>query len=219
MFFGGLAFALAPLLGRSGSAGVAGIVMVLLWVASGLDVGGPLVDVSPFHWTVNHIPLVGVYDWPGLAARRGRRRRLPRARCRAVQPARPRGDGRPRRSRALPGAVLGVRGPVSRAFGDQLPRALAWGIGMGLFGALLASLVGPFAEQIGSDTSLAKIFATIFPGYDLATAGGWLQLYVALFYIAAGFAGGDVRLEVGVGRDRRTGSRWSSRLRCRAPAG
>jgi ABC-2 type transport system permease protein len=33
------------------------------------------------------------------------------------------------------------------------------------------------------------MFSTIFPGYDFTTAGGWLQLYVALFYIAAGFAG------------------------------
>ena len=89
---------------------------------------------------------------------------------------------------SLPKDVLGVRGPVARAFGDQLPRALAWGLGMGLMGALLASLVGSFAKQIGSDSSLVNTFATIFPGYDFATAGGWLQLYVALFYIAAGLA-------------------------------
>ena len=56
-------------------------------------------------------------------------------------------------------------------------------------GALLASLVGSFADQIGTDTTLVKTFAQIFPGMDFATAGGWLQLYVALFYIGAGFAG------------------------------
>ena len=68
--FGGLALALAPLLGRGGSAGVPAIVMVLLWVVSGLDVGGPLVAVSPFHWTADHIPLVGIYDWarPGRSS-------------------------------------------------------------------------------------------------------------------------------------------------------
>ena len=104
---------------------------------------------------------------------------------------------------SLPDQVLGVQGPIARAFGEQLPRALAWGLGMGLMGALMASLVGSFAKQIGGDTSLVTTFATIFPGYDFATAGGWLQLYVALFYIAAGLAARDVRLEVGVGRDRR----------------
>jgi ABC-2 type transport system permease protein len=187
MCFGGLALALAPLLGRSGSAAVAGIVMVSLWVASGLNVGGPLVAVSPFHWTVDHIPLAGFYDWTGVAAvgvvaviflvigvELFRRRDLGVTAGLSLP--------------ALPKDVLGVRGPVARAFGDQLPRALAWGLGMGLMGALLASLVGSFANQVGTDTSLVKTFATIFPGYDFATAGGWLQLYVALFYIAAGFA-------------------------------
>ena len=187
MFFGGLALALAPLLGRSGSAGVAGLAMVALWAASGLEVGGPLVLLSPFHWTADHIPLVGDYDWLGLAAvgvvaavllalgvELFRRRDL------GVTA----GLGLP----ALPEDVLGVRGPVSRAFGDELPRALSWGIGFGLMGALLASLVGPFADQIGKDPNLSKSFASIFPGYDFATAGSWLQLYAELLYIAAGLA-------------------------------
>jgi ABC-2 type transport system permease protein len=187
MCFGGLALALAPLLGRAGSAAVAGIVMVALWVASGLNIGGPLVAVSPFHWTADHIPLVGFYDWTGLAAvgvvavtflvigvELFRRRDLGVTAGLSLP--------------ALPKDVLGVRGPVARAFGDQLPRALAWGLGMGLMGGLLASLVGSFADQVGKDTTITKTFATIFPGYDFATAGGWLQLYVALFYIAAGFA-------------------------------
>jgi ABC-2 type transport system permease protein len=85
--------------------------------------------------------------------------------------------------------VLGVRGPISRAFGDQLPRALSWGIGLGLMGALVASLVGPMANQLGTDTSLTATFSAIFPGFDLASAGGWLQLYAQLLFIAAGFAG------------------------------
>ena len=187
MFFGGLALALAPFLGRSGSAGLAGLAMVALWAASGLEVGGPLVDISPFHWTADHIPLVSDYDWPGLAAvgvvavvllalgvELFRRRDL------GVTA----GLGLP----ALPEDVLGVRGPVSRAFGDELPRALSWGIGFGLMGALLASLVGPFADQIGKDPSLSKNLAEIFRGLELQTAGGWLQLYAELLYIAAGLA-------------------------------
>ncbi len=67
LFFGGLAFALSPLLGRAGSAAVASLSMAVLWMTSGLDVGGPLVAISPFHWTASHIPLVGMYDWPPLA--------------------------------------------------------------------------------------------------------------------------------------------------------
>lgn len=188
MCFGGLAFALAPVLGRAGSAGVAGLVMVGLWVASGLDVGGPLVALSPFHWTVDHIPLVGLYDWLGLALV-GVVAVVFLALGVELFTRRDLGVTAGLSLPALPAAVLGVRGPTSRAFGDELPRALAWGIGFGLMGALLASVVGSFAEQIGMDPILSKTFAQIFPGFDFATAGGWLQLYVALFYIAAGFAG------------------------------
>ena len=88
----------------------------------------------------------------------------------------------------LPGAVLGVRGPISRAFGDQLPRALAWGIGLGVFGAMLASLVGEMSGQLAGDANLLKVLQTAFPGLDLTTAGGFMQLFIELFYIVAGFA-------------------------------
>ena len=187
MCFGGLALALAPLLGRSGSAGIAGLAMVALWVASGLDVGGPIVSFSPFHWTVDHIPLVGYYDWPGLALV-GIVAVVLLALGVELFSRRDLGVTAGLSLPATPAAVLGVRGPVSRAFGDELPRALAWGLGMGVMGALLASLVGSFANQIGSDSSLSKTFASIFPGFNFATAGGWLQLYAELFYIAAGLA-------------------------------
>ena len=81
-----------------------------------------------------------------------------------------------------------MRGPVGRAFGDQLPRAIAWGIGLGLIGAMLASLVGSMASQLARDSNLMRTFATIFPSFDLSSAGGFLQLYVQMLFIAAGFA-------------------------------
>ena len=187
LFFGGLAFALGPILGRAGAAGVAGLALALAWTANGLEALGPLAVLSPFHWTANHIALVGQFDWAGLAlvgvvasvfmaigVELFDRRDL------GVTA----GVGLPQ----LPAGVLGVRGPVARSFGDQLPRALAWGLGLGVFGATLASLVGPMSKQIAGDANLLKTFRTVFPTFDLTSAGGFLQLFVQLFYIAAGFA-------------------------------
>ncbi|HEX5395787.1 MAG TPA: hypothetical protein VFX74_01730 [Candidatus Limnocylindria bacterium] len=187
LFFGGLAFALAPLLGRGGAAGIAGIALALAWTANGLDVLGPLAVLSPFHWTANHVALVEQYDWAGLAlvgvvaaAFLAIGVELFRRRDLGVTS----GIGLPQ----LPASMLGLGGPISRSFGDQLPRALAWGVGIGVFGATLASLVGPMSQQIGASPDLLKVFRTAFPDFDLTSAGGFLQLFVQLFYIAAGFA-------------------------------
>ncbi len=187
MFFGGVAFVLAPVLGRAGSAAVAGVVMVVLWTISGLEIGGPLVNLSPFHWTSDHIPLVGIYNWPGLALV-GVSGVIFLAIGVEVFVGRDLGVTAGLSLPSLPKDVLGVRGPITRAFGDQLPRALSWGIGMAIWGALLGSLVGSFSDLIAKTPDMATIFGKIFPGYDFSTAGGWLQLYAELFFIAAGFA-------------------------------
>ncbi|HEX7474298.1 MAG TPA: hypothetical protein VF323_14530 [Candidatus Limnocylindrales bacterium] len=186
VFFGGLAFALAPLLGRAGSAGVSSLVMLVLWVANGLDVAG-IALLSPFRWTADHIALVGRYDWLPLGLV-GIGAVILLAIGVELFVRRDLGVTAGLSLPHLPAAVLGVHGPISRAFGEQLPRALSWGIGLGLMGALIASLVGPMASQLGTDPGLSKTFGAIFPGFDLASTGGWLQLYAELLFIAAGFA-------------------------------
>lgn len=185
LFFGGLAFALAPVLGRAGSTGVAGLAMVVLWVMNGLNLGGPLVVLSPFHWTADHIALIGQYDWAPLALV-GVAGAVFLAIGVELFGRRDLGVTAGLSLPGVPAAVLGVRGPVGRAFGDQLPRALSWGIGLGLMGALVASLVGTMSA-LGNDPTLVKTFAGIFPGFDLKSPGGWLQLYAQLLFIAAGF--------------------------------
>jgi ABC-2 type transport system permease protein len=206
LFFGGLAFALGPILGRSGAAGTSAVVMAVAWIVnpfSGLD---PIAIFSPFRWLFNSVPLTQTYDWPPLAlvavvavvfftigvelfARRDM----------GVTA----GISLP----TLPGAVLGVRGLTTRAFGEQLPRSLAWGIGMAVWAAVLVSISGSFADQIKGSSDLVKTFNMIFPGLDFTTAGAWLTLWAELLYIAAGLAAttfiskwasdeGDGRLEM-----------------------
>jgi ABC-2 type transport system permease protein len=206
MFFGGLAFALAPLLGRAGSAGVAGLAMAALWITNGLNVGGPLLLLSPFNWTFDHVPLVGAYDWPSLAlvgilgvALLAIGVELFSRRDLGVTA----GLSLP----GLPAAVLGVHGPTARAFGDQLPRAASWGTGLLLIGILYTALAGSLADTIMGSTGIMDSFAMIFPDADFASVGGWMQFYAELLFIAAGFAGatfvarwasdeGDGRLEM-----------------------
>jgi ABC-2 type transport system permease protein len=89
----------------------------------------------------------------------------------------------------LPAWILGVRGPMSRAFGDQLPRSLAWGLGLAVMGSMMASLAGSMSGQVAGDENLMRIIRTVFPNYDFTSAGGFLQLFAELFLIAAGFAG------------------------------
>jgi polyether ionophore transport system permease protein len=185
---GGLAFALAPLLGRSGAAGVAGAALVVGWVANGYSALTIVASLSPFHWTADQAAIVGVYDWPSLLlvavvavvllvigvelfARRDLGVTL--------------GLSAP----GLPAVTLGVQGPVGRAFGDQLPRALGWGIGLGLFGIMLVSLVGSLASQIAEQPQFMDLFRAMFPDFDVTTAGGFLQFYAQILFIVAGYAG------------------------------
>ncbi len=186
--FGGLAFALAPLLGRSGAAGVAGAAMVVSWISNGYSALAPIAFFSPFHWTASHVALVGQYDWPALALVGAVAAVLLVAGV-EIFARRDLGVTAGLSAPGLPAATLGVRGPARRAFGDQLPRALAWALGLGLFGAVLAAMVGSLAGQMSSSPSFRDVFTTMFPGYDLTRAGDFLQLYAQMLFIFAGYAG------------------------------
>ena len=188
MAFGGLAFLLAPVLGRAGAAGVASFAMLVLWLANGVEGLDALAVASPFRWTSDHIPLVAQYDWLPVIVT-GVLGALFMAGGVILFTRRDLGVTLGIRMPSLPAGILGTRGPTARAFGDMLPRSLAWGIGFLLMGALLASLVGPMAEQIKDDATIMATFQALFPSFDLGATGGWLQLFVELMFIAAGFAG------------------------------
>jgi putative exporter of polyketide antibiotics len=148
----------------------------------------PLANLTWFGWTTDHIPLAGVYDWPSLLlvaavpvvlftvgieafARRdiGATTAIP--------------------SPSLPRALVGLRGPAGRTFGHNLPSALGWGIGLGIFAFLIAGSAGSFADQIAKSPDFVRLLGSIFPGIDFATVGGFLQLlFVEFGLILAGLA-------------------------------
>ena len=189
---GSIAFAVAPFLGRGAAIGIAGAVTFGGFILNGYQAAipglAPFARLTWFGWTSDHIPLAGLFDWPSLllvlavaivlfvvGVEAFARRDL------GATSAVP--------TPHLPRALVGVRGPISRAFGEQIPAALAWGIGLGLFGLLIAGSGRSFIEQLGSAPDFKRLLATAFPGIDIATVGGFLQLlFVEFGLILAGLA-------------------------------
>ena len=190
---GSVAWALAPLIGRGGAAGIAGAIMLGGYLINGYQAGIPafstLANVTWFGWTVGHQPLVGQFDWASLAlcavvavvlfavgielfARRdlGVTSRIPWP--------------------SFPEASLGLGGPTSRSLGERLPLALAWGIGIGLYALVIGAAAGALGDSLADvSPQTLEIMQTLFPSIDLGTAGGFLQLAFVFFgFILAGFA-------------------------------
>jgi ABC-2 type transport system permease protein len=189
---GSLAFALSPFVGRGSAAGVAGAVMLGGFLLNGykstISQLEPFANLTWFGWTDDHLPLAGQYDWPSLAivgvvslgflvvgveafARRdiGATTAIPGPRW--------------------PRALLGLAGPVGRAASERTPTALGCGIGLGIFGLIIASSGGPFIEQVAKSPDFLRAVGQLFPGIDLGTIGGFLELvFIEFGLIIAGLA-------------------------------
>ena len=150
-------------------------------------------------------PLVGEYDWPGAGARRRRRGRPPRRPASSCSRAATSGSRPGSRCPACPARRPRRPRADGRAFGDQLPRALAWGIGLGLIGR--AARVAGRADggpDRGTTRACDQVFATIFPDFDLGVGRRVPPALRADPVHRGGLRRRDVRLQVGVGRDGRT---------------
>ncbi|HET7728206.1 MAG TPA: hypothetical protein VFK54_12865 [Candidatus Limnocylindrales bacterium] len=193
---GGIAFAVAPFLGRGPALAIAGAVTFAGFILNGYQNAipelAPFADLTWFGWTADHIPLANLFDWQsvGLVAvvtvvlfaigiEAFARRDL------GATSAVP--------TPHLPRVLIGVRGPASRAFGEILPVALAWGIGLGMFGLLLAGSGRSFAEQLDEAPEFRRILEAVFPGLDLGTTGALLQLlFVEFGFILVGLAAATI---------------------------
>ena len=190
---GSVAFALSPFLGRAGAAGIAGFVLFAGYLLNGYQAVAPalagIADLTWFSWTAKHLPLAGQYDWGSL---------VPVALVSVVLLAvgveafarRDLGASSSIRAPGLPGALLGLRGPIGRAFADRLPSGLAWSLGLGVFGLVIAAASGSLTGELAKmSPATIRIFRTVLPNFDLTSAGGFLQLvFVQLGFIVIGFA-------------------------------
>jgi polyether ionophore transport system permease protein len=189
---GSVAFALAPFVGRGSAAGVAGAVMFGGFIVNGYQAAvptlAPLANLTWFGWTSNHVPLAGEFDWTTL---------LPVLVVAIVLFAvgveafarRDIGATSPIPTPGLPRTLIGLRGPTGRAVGQNIPSSIAWGIGIGLFGLAIAGSGKAFVDELGKATDFVKLLNQVFPGFDIRSVGGFLQLlYVEFGLILAGLA-------------------------------
>jgi ABC-2 type transport system permease protein len=193
---GAIAFALAPVVGRGAAAGFAAAAMVAAYFLNAFRASIPAFDtIAPaswYAWTRGHVPLAGVFDWPslvgpaaliavlivvgvGLFERRdiGITVRVPTPR--------------------LPQALLGLRGPLGRSFGERLPTALAWGLGIGLYVLVLTSAVPALQDVLSKSPQLEQMTRLLYPDVDLTSFAGVLQLvFVDFGLIVMGIAAATI---------------------------
>jgi ABC-2 type transport system permease protein len=189
---GSVAFALGPFVGRGAAAGIAGFITIAGFVLNGYQASvtqlAPLANLTWYGWTNAHLPLAGQFDWPSVAflavfdvvmlaigvvafARRDI----------GVTSAIP--------TPSLPRALVGLRGPVSRSIGHNLSAGVAWGIGIGIFGLLLAGSSGSFTDTLNNSPDFSKLLSTIFPNVDFSGVGGFLQLlFIEIGIVLIGLA-------------------------------
>ncbi len=189
---GAVAFAIAPFLGRGAAAGIAGAVVFGGFILNGYQNAipelAPFANLTWFGWTTNHLPLAGQFDWPSVALVAVAALVLLAIGVSAFV-RRDIGDTSAIPLPRLPRALVGLDGPAARAAGQNLTASLAWGIGLGLFGLLIAGSGRSFVEELGDSPEFARLLATIFPGIDIATVGGFLQLlFIEFGLILAGLA-------------------------------
>jgi ABC-2 type transport system permease protein len=189
---GSVAFALAQFLGRGAALAIAGALMFAGFVLNGYQAAipelAPFANLTWFGWTNNHIPLAGQFDWPSLGlvallavalfsvgveafARRdlGATSTIPWPR--------------------LPRALLGLGGALGRATSERLPAALTWGVGIGLFGLMMASAGRSFTDALANSPDFMRAISSLFPGVDIASEGGFLELvFIQFGLILAGLA-------------------------------
>jgi ABC-2 type transport system permease protein len=192
--FGSVALVISQFWGRAAGVGIAGGLLVAGWIIQGYHAAipglGALTVLTPWSWTYDHVPLAGQFNWisvvplalvPVVLLPLGiwlfDRRDIG-----ATTPAPVRLPGR------RPSIAVGLGGPTSRSFAERLPLALAWGLGLGGFMLVMASISNSISDAVAKSPDLVKIFNSIFPGFE-PNAGGFLQLMLQLLFIVAGLAG------------------------------
>lgn len=176
---GGVAFATAPFVGRTRAMAFGLIALFASYLIYSYASLSPLIDalkpLSFLVWTAGHRPLAGVTDWPSVAflaavdvvllgigvVAFGRRDLGSVANVGWIR---------------LPSLPAGIGGPFRRQLADRAGVAIAWGLGVGLYGVLIVASAKAFSAMLSSLPQIAAIIRLIYPGIDLSQPSGLLQL-------------------------------------------
>jgi ABC-2 type transport system permease protein len=195
---GALAFAAAPYLGQGRAAGVGFVALFGGYLIASYrtlsDLIAGLEPLSWYAWTAAHRPLAGQTDWPpvvllafvtlGLMAIGvvGFVRRDVGSTVRGLGP----GIGLP----------AGTGGPFRRQLAERAGMAIGVGLGIGIYGTLIAASAEQFAEGLGQMPGIDALIERLYPGVDIGSPSGILQLAFFAFgslllsLAAAAFVGG-----------------------------
>jgi ABC-2 type transport system permease protein len=176
---GSVAFAAAPFVGRTRAAAFGLIALFGSNLINSYSTLSPLIaalrPLSWDAWTVGHRPMAGVTDWPSVA--------LLAVVCIGLLAVgvvgfirRDLGSASSLSWLRLPSLPAGIGDPFRRQVADRTAVALGWGIGVGLYAALIVASAKAFAESIGSIPSIVAMIHQIYPDIDFTQPSGILQL-------------------------------------------
>ena len=176
---GGVAFATAPFVGRTRALAFGLIALFASYLIYSYATLSPIIDalkpLSFFTWTAGHRPIAGVSDWPSIALLAGVDVVLLGIGVVAFG-RRDLGSVANVGWLRLPSLPAGIGGPFRRQLADRAGVAIAWGVGIGLYGMLIVASADAFGKLISSLPQIAKLISAIYPGVDLTQPSGLLQL-------------------------------------------
>lgn len=176
---GAVAFAVSPFVGRGQAAGLGAVAAFGTYLVSSYGALSPALEalgsLSWYQWTAGHRPLAGQWDLGpvlGLAAIV--------AALLAVGiwgfVRRDVGQATAAGWLRLPGLPVGIGGPFRRALADRTGSAIAWGLGLGIYGAMIALSAEAFAQSLGQIKGIEEMIAILYPDLDLTQPSSLLQL-------------------------------------------
>lgn len=190
---GALAFALGPFVGRTKAAGFGLAALFGMYLIASYGSLSPAIDalgpISWYAWTAGHRPLAGVTDWPSIALLGAVTVGL-LATGVALFERRDIGSANGLAWLRLPSLPAGTSGPVTRQLSDRAMVAIAWGLGVGIYAALIAASASALTASINEVPGMKEIIDALYPDLDLSQPSGILQLaFFAMGSLMVGLAG------------------------------